>query len=115
MKLETLANFCRGLPGATEDIKWGSKLVFSVGGKMFCVFSIETETLARVSFKVEDERFLEYTDRAEFIPAPYMARAKWVSLVKPIGKAELEHCVRISHALVLAKLPKKTQREILED
>ena len=31
-----------------------------------------------MSFKVEDERFLELTDRPGIIPAPYLARAKWV-------------------------------------
>jgi predicted DNA-binding protein (MmcQ/YjbR family) len=28
-----LLEFCRGLPGATEDVKWGDHLVFSVGDK----------------------------------------------------------------------------------
>ena len=31
-----------------------------------------------MSFKVEDERFLELTDRPGIIPAPYLARAKWI-------------------------------------
>jgi hypothetical protein len=35
---DTLVVFCRSLPGATEDVKWGKDLIFSVGGKMFAGF-----------------------------------------------------------------------------
>lgn len=38
MNAEPLISFCRNLPKATEDIKWGKDLVFSVGNKMFAVF-----------------------------------------------------------------------------
>jgi predicted DNA-binding protein (MmcQ/YjbR family) len=112
--LAKLADLCRSLPGATEDVKWGNDLVFSVGGKMFCVFSIEGKKLERVSFKVPDERFLEYTDRPQFIPAPYMARAKWVSVVdaKGLGLGELREGIRTSHALVAAKLTRRVRAEL---
>jgi predicted DNA-binding protein (MmcQ/YjbR family) len=109
--MRALAAYCRTLPGVTEDVKWGNDLVFSVGKKMFCVFSIEGRTLARLSFKVDDHRFLEYTDRPQFIPAPYMARAHWVSVVdaKGLTTPALKAMIERSHELVVAKLPKKTQ------
>lgn len=109
--MRALANFCRSLPGVTEDVKWGDDLVFSVGGKMFTVFSIERRALVRVSFKVDEHRFLEYTDRPGFIPAPYLARAHWVSVVdaKGQGVAALKAMIARSHELVLAKLPRKAQ------
>ena len=34
-----LLAYCRSLPRATEDIKWGNDLIFSVGDKMFAGFS----------------------------------------------------------------------------
>jgi len=37
---DPLMDFCRALPGVTEDVKWGDNLVFSVGGKMFAVFNL---------------------------------------------------------------------------
>jgi hypothetical protein len=43
-------------PGVSEGIKWGADLVFSVGGRMFCV--LDTDDSGRLSFKVDDERFL---------------------------------------------------------
>jgi predicted DNA-binding protein (MmcQ/YjbR family) len=64
-----------------------------------------------VSFKVEDERFLELTDREGFIPAPYLARAKWVQVtnLKAGADAELKALIRRSHELVLARLSRKVQ------
>ena len=53
----------------------------SVGGKMFCVFLLEAGRAATCSFKVDDERFLELTGVPGVIPAPYLARAKWVQVV----------------------------------
>jgi len=67
-----------------------------------------------ISFKVDDDRFLELTDRPGFIPAPYLARARWVKLVglDAVGDAEAAALLRRSHALVFAKLTKKLQHEI---
>jgi len=50
-----LIAFCRDLPSATEDIKWGKDLVFSVGEKMFAVFDTEDDT--KVCFKATPAMF----------------------------------------------------------
>lgn len=112
MNLKPLVEYCRTLPHVTEDVKWGNDLVFSiVGGKMFCVFSFENDTFTGMSFKVDDHRFLEMTDRPQFIPAPYMARARWVSLTdqKGITRDELRTLLKRSHQLYFEKLSKKAQ------
>lgn len=112
MKPETLRAVVGVWPGVTEDIKWGADLVFSVVGKMFCV--LDTGGSGRLSFKVEDERFLELTERPGVIPAPYLARARWVSVVEPhaLAEAELHDLLRRSYQLVRAKLPKAEQRRL---
>ena len=106
-------------PGVTEDIKWGNDLVFSVGDKMFCVIDATPATeggSGRLSFKVDDDRFLELTDRPGIIPAPYMARAKWICLTEPgaMREVELRPLLRRSYDLVRAKLTKAKQRELGE-
>ena len=73
-----LRKLCMKLPGATEQIQWGNNRVFKIGGKMFAVSGVEKNS--RYSFKVEDHRFLELTDQDGIIPAPYLARAKWVQI-----------------------------------
>lgn len=102
------------LRGATKDIKWGADLVYSVGGKMFCVFLLDAGRACTCSFKVDGERFLELTDVPGVIPAPYLARAQWVQVARghALAAADLDALVRRSHALVAARLTKKLQREM---
>ncbi|QYF95138.1 MmcQ/YjbR family DNA-binding protein [Massilia sp. PAMC28688] len=115
MDFEAAKALCRTFPGCTEDVKWGADLVFSVGLKMFAVTGSAIPATS-MSFKVEDERFLEFTDRPGIIPAPYMARAKWISIQDPaaLGDAEAAQLLRRSYELVFAKLTKKLQREIMD-
>jgi predicted DNA-binding protein (MmcQ/YjbR family) len=98
---------CKALPGATFDIKWGADHVYSVGGKMFAVMGPN----ATLSFKVEDVRFLELTDREGFVPAPYLARARWVLIedLKKVSDAELKALLQRSYELVRGKLTKAAQ------
>lgn len=103
-------------PGVEESVKWEDDLVFSVAGKMFCVICLRGPKAGSMSFKVEDERFLELTERPGFIPAPYLARAHWVYMEQPerIPADELRAFVRRSYELVREKLPKRTQRELAD-
>lgn len=109
MDIEWLRKFCLNLPGTKEDIKWGNDLCFLVGGKMYCVTGLNPPL--SVAFKVPDEDFEELSQTDGFIPAPYMARAKWVLVTKPerISKKEWELFIVNSYELVKAKLSKKTR------
>lgn len=112
MNFDLAISLCRSFPGVTESTKWGNDLVFSVGDKMFAVTNLGEAT--GISFKVEDERFLELTDRPGIIPAPYLARAKWVYVedAQALGDEEAAQLLRRSYELVFGKLTKKMQREI---
>ena len=103
------------LPHATEQVQWVRDLVFKVGGKMFCVLNLEPrrgETL--MSFKATEEEFISLQENEGIIPAPYMARAKWVALedlnVLPVD--EMKRLLRTSYELVFARLPKKEQAKL---
>lgn len=102
------------LAGVTEDVKWGADLVYSVGGRMFCVFLLQDGRACTCSFKVDDERFLELTGVPGVVPAPYLARAMWVQVGREhaLAGADLDALVRRSHALVAARLTRKLQREL---
>jgi predicted DNA-binding protein (MmcQ/YjbR family) len=108
MTIDTVRTICRAMPGATEDLKWGADLAFSVGGKMFCV--VNTEPPHQMSFKCTPEDFAELTEREGLIPAPYLARAMWVQQSDLAGEVldrrELQQLLRKSYDLVVAKLPK---------
>jgi predicted DNA-binding protein (MmcQ/YjbR family) len=112
MQTDLLQKICLSLKAVTEDVKWGNDLCFSVGDKMFCVMSLEPPL--KCAFKVEDDEFDELSNADGFIPAPYMARAKWVMVTKPsiLHKKDWEKYIRQSYELVKAKLTKKTKVEL---
>ena len=107
MDIEATRSICNRLPFVTEDIKWGNDLCFLIGGKMFCVASLETPI--KISIKVTDEEFAEMSNQHGIIPAPYVARYKWI-LVEDINVFDYrkwEYYIKQSYNLVKAKLPKK--------
>ncbi|MES2297395.1 MAG: MmcQ/YjbR family DNA-binding protein [Pseudomonadota bacterium] len=115
MDFEAAKTLCRTFPGCVEDIKWGADAVFSVGQKMFACAGAAVPADG-ISFKVEDERFLELTDRPGIVPAPYLARAHWVRVTDAaaLGEREAGELLRRSYELVFGKLTRKLQKEIAE-
>lgn len=112
MEIDFLRKYCLSLPAVTEDVKWGNDLCFSVGGKMFCVAALEPPF--KCSFKVKDDEFEELSNSNGFMPAPYMARAKWVLVTDPakLHKQAWEQYIRQSYDLVKTKLTKKVRQEL---
>jgi predicted DNA-binding protein (MmcQ/YjbR family) len=108
MNVDWLRDLCLSFPGVTEQIQWGSDLLFKVGGKMFALTPLEPAPVC-LSFKTSPENFAELTERPNIIPAPYLARARWVALQTrdAIPTTELAQLLRESYNLVCAKLPKK--------
>lgn len=113
MNVDWLREVCLSFPGATEQIQWGSDLLFKVGGKMFAVAPLEPAPVC-VSFKASPEDFAELTERPNIIPAPYLARAQWVALQTrdALQENELARLLRNSYDVVFAKLPRKTREAV---
>lgn len=113
MNQETVRAFCKKLPHATENIQWGHDLCFKVGGKLFCVMPTEASPLV-LSFKTSHENFQQLQENEGIVPAPYMARAQWVSLkrLNVLSDAELKELLREAHALVFKSLTRKLQAEL---
>ncbi|RYD73293.1 MAG: hypothetical protein EOP53_20365 [Sphingobacteriales bacterium] len=112
MNLEELRIFCLSLPATTEDVKWGADLCFCVGGKMFCVTGLQEEM--KVSMKVTDEEFEELIQTNDIIPAPYMARNKWILVenAERFTDSEWKKYISQSYELVKNKLNKKQLTEL---
>jgi len=108
--VESIRKLCLSFPHATEQVQWGYDLVFKIGGKMFAITPLEPAPVF-LTFKATDESFAELTERPGIIPAPYLARAKWVAMenADALSPQELVALLRLSYDLVLAKLPKRTQ------
>jgi predicted DNA-binding protein (MmcQ/YjbR family) len=113
VSVEEIRKICLSFRGVTEDIKWENHLCFNIGDKMFVVTSPDNVPQT-ASFKASDEDFLELTSRKGFIPAPYLARYKWV-FVEDIGlmnKKQWQTCLRSAYELIAEKLPKAKKKQL---
>jgi len=115
VNIDQLRKLCLSFPAVTEQIQWVDALLFKVAGKMFAVASLEPDRVW-LSLKVTPENFAELTERPGIIPAPYLARAKWIGLEShdALPSAELALLLRSSYDLVVAKLPRKTRESLLQ-
>ena len=113
MTIAEVRQICLSFPAVTEDIKWENHLCFNIGGKMFLVTAPDNVPVS-ASFKTSDEDFEVLPNRTGFIPAPYMARNKWIFVddINRFSKKEWENYLRKSYDLILSKLSLKFQKEI---
>jgi len=88
--------------------------VFKVGGKMFAVAALDADATHRASFKCTDEGFAELQEYEGAVPAPYLARAKWIAVAAwdTLPDREIDARVRESHRLVFEKLTGKERAKI---
>lgn len=107
MDIETFREFCLGLNGATEGMKW-EHLCFMIEEKLFVIASLED---GHLTFKCDPDDFDELVARPGIQQAGHMAKRHWVSLMglEVMPDQELKDRVVASRALVLAKLSKKVQ------
>jgi predicted DNA-binding protein (MmcQ/YjbR family) len=110
MNIEWVRHYCLSLPHSTETVPWGNDLVFKIAGKMYAVAALEPGPHG-LSFKTAPQDFAELLERSGIVPAPYLARAQWVSLETEdaLPRTEVKRLLRQSYELVLAKLPKRTR------
>lgn len=119
MDAEQLRRFLLKLPHVEETLQWGENLVFwvgdkAIGGKMFALCNLDAKPGPVLSFPAGPERYPELLEQEGIRPAPYFARIHWVALEHwgALPPRELQTLLRQAHALVHAKLPKRT-REVL--
>lgn len=116
MTIAEIQKFCKSLPGVTEDIKWDDHLCFNIGGKLFLVTAPDAVPIS-ASFKVTDELFASLPERQGVIPAPYMARHKWVLVddLNRFSEKEWQQFIHGSYSLILEKLSAKFKKSIASD
>ncbi len=111
MNAHEVREYCLTFPGCTEEVQWEDDLLFKVWGKTF-VFS-GMEPRSGYSIKCTEKSFNELIELEGIIPAPYLARNKWVQ-VNPaectLKKNEIQKLIAASYNLIFAKLSKKFAR-----
>lgn len=117
MTREQFDAYCGTLLAATHSVQWGGASVWKIGGKIFalCVDSLQQgDEQALISFKCTDLAFEILPERDGIIPAPYLARAKWVQLQNPaaMDEEELQAHLTIAYDCIKAKLTQKGRQEL---
>lgn len=112
MDIDSVQSYCLSLPHATEDIQWGNDLLFRIAGKIFAGMSLDHPH--SLSFKCTPEKFDELIEVEGIIPAPYMARNKWVMLERldALSDREIKSLIANSYEMVFSKLTRKVQAEL---
>ena len=117
MRLDRLKAFVLALPHATFVKQWGETLVFKIGGKMFLIVSLDSETMEGCAFKCTPADYARLTTEVDgIIPARYnMFKSHWVQLEDPdaLTETQFKEHVRIAYSLVKTGLPKKLQAELV--
>ena len=122
--------FCANLPATSHVVQWGGADVWKVGevgqekaskAKVFAIAGWGEDRHGEagkfaVSFKVSPMAFEILRDHPDCRPAPYLASRgmKWIQYCRDqvMSDSELLDLISDSHRLVVAGLPKKTQRAL---
>jgi predicted DNA-binding protein (MmcQ/YjbR family) len=108
--------FCRSMPNTTNVVQWGDASVWKIGGKVFAIGGWSSAPEFGVSFKCSQTSFAILTELPGLRPAPYLASRglSWIQRTdrRSLGDDDLKSYVRQSYALVVAGLPKRTQRAL---
>lgn len=113
MTIDDIQAICGKYRGVTEDIKWENHLCFNIGGKMFLITAPDSVPCS-ASIKVADEDFDEISSKQGFMPAPYLARYKWVFMddIRRLSKKQWEAYIDTAYNLIASKLPAKLKKQI---
>jgi predicted DNA-binding protein (MmcQ/YjbR family) len=116
MDNEAIREFCLSLPHVAETVNWGHHLVYwagdrDIGGKMFAMTDLDGTGFGVLWFHCGAERFDELREIEGICASPYLAKAFWVTVERwdVLRPRQIQDELRRAHALVLAKLPKRTQ------
>ncbi|MBI2497908.1 MAG: MmcQ/YjbR family DNA-binding protein [Opitutae bacterium] len=110
MRLDRLKAFALARPQTTVVRQWGECLVFKVAGRMFLLLALDGEVIDGVIVKCTPEEFDALTAIDGIAQAPYCAKRMWVRIEgEALPEAGLRRCIRRSHDLVVARLPKRIQ------
>ena len=82
---------------------------------MFALINLSADAHGVISFAAGPERFAELIELEHLKPAPYFARIFWVAAESwtAFRPTEWQDTLRNAHAVVFAKLPKRTRETLL--
>lgn len=113
MTRDEFDSYCSSLKSTTHVVQWGGASVWKVGGKIFAL-AVGSAADTKISFKCSDLAYAVLSEMPDIIPAPYLARAKWVQVLTEQGMSDqnIKEHIDAAHEIIAAKLT-KSQRVTL--
>ena len=118
MNIQQLYEYCLSKKGVTEHFPFDEDtLVFKVGGKMFCLTSLQNWENGNPSLnlKCDPEKAIELRAAYEAIqPGYHMSKKHWntVFFNSDVATKMMVELINHSYDLVFESLPKKIKQEI---
>ncbi|PCJ94237.1 MAG: hypothetical protein COA52_05770 [Hyphomicrobiales bacterium] len=123
MTLDEFNDCCGGFTAATKVVQWGGSHVWKIGGKIFAISELGdggnkvgdgTTKPVAIAFKCSDMSYRLLPDIEGIIPAPYLARAKWVRVEADaeFSDEDRQAYMAQAHKIISTKLTKKLQKEL---
>ncbi|MDF1778578.1 MAG: MmcQ/YjbR family DNA-binding protein [Rhizobiaceae bacterium] len=106
---------CSSLKATTHVEQWGGASVWKIGGKIFAICSQWGKgPQRRISFKCSELTYTILCEQPGIVPAPYLARAKWVQIEDPsaMSDEDTRAYINAAYAIISAKLTKKQRLEL---
>ena len=109
MTYREIEKFLKSLKHTTMVVQWGDHHVYKIGGKVFAIVGGSGDAEPGLTFKAGEPSFDILTQQRGIIPAPYMARNKWVTLerLSALKDRELKAYLERSYRMIAAGLTKK--------
>lgn len=120
MNIQQLYEFCLSKKGVTEHFPFDEDtLVFKVGGKMFCLTSLQKWEINEPSLNLKCDPNEAEELRAEYEaiqPGYHMNKKHWntVNFHSDVNDKMMCDLINTSYELVFSSLTKKIQAEIIE-
>lgn len=115
MTRDEFNDFCQALKATTNVVQWGNASVWKIGGKIFAVCSTWGEGKhAKISFKCSDMTYSMLPQQQGIIPAPYLARAKWVQIEEAgaMSDEDVKAYIKMAYTIIGWKLTKVLRAEL---
>lgn len=107
--------YCRTFKSVHNVEQWGGASVWKLGGKIFAICSKwGAGGHEKISFKCSDLAYAILCQQPGIVPAPYLARAKWVQLeaADAMGRQDLKDYIAAAYFIIMAKLTKAQRAEL---
>ncbi len=115
MHIEAFRDYCLTKKGVTEGFPFDQvTLVFKVMGKMFAIAPLE-RIPPQANLKADPERAIELREAydGKIVPGYHMNKTHWNTVnLEQLPDSLIHELIDHSYNLIVASLPRKTQREL---